>query len=496
MFKKVLVANRGEIALRIFRTLKELGIKTVAVYSEADVDAPHVWAADEAFLIGAPSAPDSYLNIAKILESAKKSGAEAIHPGYGFLAENPTFAEGVQRAGFVFIGPSPQAMQALGDKAEARTLAQKTGVPVVPGTSACASAEELRADALRLGVPLLLKAAAGGGGKGMRRVHDVNELIEAIASARREVRAAFGDSRLIAEKWIEPARHVEVQIVRDAHGNVVALGERECSLQRRHQKIIEEAPSPAVDEKLREQLQQAACKLAEVADYTNAGTVEFLLALDGSFYFLEVNTRLQVEHPITELVTGLDLVRLQLEIAAGEKLQIRQEDVTRRGHAIEARLYAEAPRRQFLPSSGKILKLHWPSLPGLRVDAGIVEGQEIHTHYDPLLAKLIAWAPDREQARRRLIVGLRETVLLGLVNNLGHLIELLESEPFRQGTTFTRTVENLTAPWAPKVEEGLPAALLLAAMLADERTDEEADKPLTVADDPYSPWKRLGRWRN
>jgi acetyl/propionyl-CoA carboxylase alpha subunit len=497
MFKKVLVANRGEIALRIFRTLKDLGIKTVAVYSEADANAPHVWAADEAFLIGAPPPRESYLNIAKILEAARKSDAEAIHPGYGFLSENPEFAEAVQRAGLVFVGPPPQAMRALGDKAEARARAQKIGVPVVPGTGAYDSVEELQAEAKRLGMPLLLKAAAGGGGKGMRRVADVSELMEAIVSAQREVQAAFGDGRMIAEKWIEPARHIEIQIMGDRHGNVVALGERECSLQRRHQKIIEEAPSTAVRQELRQQLQEAACKLAQAVHYTNAGTVEFLLAPDGSFYFLEVNARLQVEHPITELVTGLDLVKLQIESAAGEKLRINQEAITLRGHAIEARLYAEDPKRQFLPASGKILKLHWPALPGLRIDSGICEDQTIDTHYDPLLAKCIAWAPDREQARRRLLAGLRETVLLGLVNNLGHLIELLESRPFGQGTTFTGTVETLAMEWASKSEEPLPPALLLAAVLADEHKNEKERRDERVASDrSCSPWARLGRWRN
>ena len=491
MIETVLVANRGEIALRIIRACHELGIRTVAVYSEADRDAPHAWAAEVAVEIGPPPATESYLNVDRLLKVAREHDADAIHPGYGFLSESPDFAEAVRNAGLTFIGPPPEAMRALGDKAEARRLAQESDIPVVPGSSALDDPADLATAAREIGLPVLLKAAAGGGGKGMRLIQDESELADAIPSAQREAQGAFGDGRLFVEKAIHPARHVEVQVIGDRHGNVVALGERECSLQRRHQKIIEEAPSPVVDSHLREQLQASARALAEASGYHNAGTVEFLLGPDDSFYFLEVNARLQVEHPVTELVTGLDLVQLQLQVAGGDPLPITQADVDIRGHAIEARLYAEDPSHQFLPQTGEVLELVWPERPGLRIDSGIVKGQHVHAHYDPMLAKLIAFGPDRERARRRLIESLEETVLLGVVTNRAYLIELLASDFYADAETYTHTVES-----TERAERPLPMELLLAAALAEGRSPTASgENPASSDGDPYSPWNRLGDWR-
>ena len=491
MIETVLVANRGEIALRVIRACHELGMRTIAVCSEADQDAPHAWAADAAVEIGPPSAAESYLNVDKLLDVAREHDADAIHPGYGFLSENPDFAEAVQNAGLTFIGPPPDAMRALGDKAEARRLARESDVPVVPGSNALDDPADLEAAAREIGLPVLLKAAAGGGGKGMRLIQDESELADAIPSAQREAQGAFGDGRLFVERAVHPARHVEVQIVGDHHGNVVALGERECSLQRRHQKIIEEAPSPVVDSHLREQLQASARALAEASGYHNAGTVEFLLGPDDSFYFLEVNARLQVEHPVTELVTGLDLVQWQLQVAGGAPLPIAQGAVDMRGHAIEARLYAEDPSHQFLPQTGEILDLVWPERPGVRIDSGILKGQFVHAHYDPMLAKLIAYGPDRERARRRLIESLEGTVLLGVITNRAYLSELLQSDFFVDAETYTHTVES-----TDREERELPMELLLAAALAEGRsTRASTDGNASVDGDPYSPWKRLGSWR-
>ena len=491
MIETVLVANRGEIALRIIRACQELGVRAVAVYSEADSGSPHAWAADVAVEIGPPAAAESYLSVEKLLDVARTHGADAIHPGYGFLSEKPDFVEAVHSAGLTFIGPPPEAMRALGDKSEARRLAQASDVPVVPGSHALDDPADLATAAREIGLPVLLKAAAGGGGKGMRLIQSDDELADAIPSAQREAQGAFGDGRLFIEKAVHPARHVEVQIIGDHHGNVIALGERECSLQRRHQKIIEEAPSPVVDGDLRERLQASARALAEASGYHNAGTVEFLLGPDGSFYFLEVNTRLQVEHPVTELVTGLDLVQLQLQVAGGSPLPITQDEVTIRGHAIEARLYAEDPDHDFLPQTGEILQLRWPERPGLRIDAGVVEGQAVHAHYDPMLAKLIACGPDRERARQRLIESLEEAVLLGVVTNQAYLIELLESDFFIDAETYTHTVES-----TERNERPLPMELLLAAALAEGRpTMGATDGTASSGGDPYSPWRRLGNWR-
>ncbi len=500
LFKKVLVANRGEIAVRIMRTLRELGIKSVAVYSEPDAQAPHVRAANEAVLTGPAPARESYLDIQKIIDAARQTGADAIHPGYGFLSENATFAQACTDAGIVFIGPTSEAMKKLGDKRAARETAKQIGVPTVPGANECDTPDQIRQAANEIGLPVLLKASAGGGGKGMRLVQKESELEEAIQASQREALAAFGDGRLMIEKFVKPARHIEVQLLGDTHGHVIALGERECSLQRRYQKIIEESPSIAVNSELREKIQEAACKLARATGYYGAGTAEFLLGPDGNYYFLEVNTRLQVEHPVTESVTGLDLVREQIEIAVGKCLSLQQPDIVLRGHAIEARLYAEDPHNKFLPTAGKILKLHWPALPGVRIDSGIRQGQDILSFYDPLLAKVIAWGPDREQARQRLIQALRETLLLGIVTNQDFLIQLLESESFKSGQTFTHSVESNN--WSlinKKVQNAMlfSAALSLGSGAKKERllTSPASATINSASKDLYSPWDQLGYWR-
>ncbi len=501
--EKVLVANRGEIALRVVRACRELGIRSVAVYSEADRGAAHVRAADEAYPLGPAPASESYLRVEKLLEVARTARADAVHPGYGFLAENAAFAQAVEEAGLLWIGPRPKALEALGDKARAREIARRVGVPVVPGSDAEAhTAPEAIAQAARaVGFPVLLKAAAGGGGKGMRLVSDPGPdegaLREAIAAAQREAQAAFGDPRLLVERYLHPVRHVEVQVLGDAHGRILALGERECSLQRRHQKIVEESPSPAptLSARLREGLERAAVRLAEAVGYRNAGTVEFLLAPDGSFYFLEVNARLQVEHPVTELTRGVDLVQWQIRLAQGEPLPATLR-TSPRGHAIEVRLCAEDPEAGFLPRSGKLLRVEWPSGPGVRVDAGVHAGGTVPPHYDPLLAKLIAWGPDRETARRRLVRALEETVVLGVVTNRDFLLELLESPAFRDGETYTHTVEELLRTRKPpEVPDEFWIAATWWALAEGVSRRRRAPTPPTATEDPYRLWKRLGARR-
>jgi len=495
VFKKVLIANRGEIALRVMRTLRELGILSVAVYSDPDADAPHVLAADRAMHIGPATASQSYLNIEAIIRAARESGAEAIHPGYGFLAENSLFVRACDEAGIVFLGPTTESMSAMGDKSEARAHAEKCGVPTVPGAPASDDPAAIAAAARRIPLPILLKASAGGGGKGMRKVEDYAQLPEAIAAAQREGKSAFGDSRLIVESYIHPVRHVEVQLMGDGKGEVIALGERECSLQRRHQKIIEESPSTAVDPTLRKAMMASACKVAAAVHYRGAGTVEFLLAPDGHYYFLEMNTRLQVEHPVTEFLTGLDLVELQLKVAAGEPIGLTQDEVRFDGHAIEVRLYAENADSGFLPTSGKILEVHWPQWPNVRIDSGIKRGQLVGVHYDPLIAKVISWGPTRERARTRLIAALEESVVLGLVTNQAFLIDLLCSKAFRSGATYTQTVE----PWAKSRVARLPepAMLLAAAIGLESRAGIRANGEAGTASrgDRFNPWHTVGEWR-
>jgi len=454
--ERVLIANRGEIAVRIARACRELGIASVAAYERADRRSLHVTAADEAVEVA------SYLDAAALVGAATAAGADAVHPGYGFLAESPELAEAVAAAKLVFVGPPPSALRAAGDKIEARRLAEAVGIPVTPGYAGVDLEDEtLEAEAIRLGFPLMVKAAAGGGGRGMRTVLAAPALTDAVAAARREAAAAFGDGRVYLERVVDGARHVEVQVLADAHGTVLHLGERDCSLQRRHQKIVEESPSPAVDPELRAALGDAAVSFARAAGYVGAGTAEFLLASDGSWYFLELNARLQVEHPVTEAVTGIDLVRAQLEIAAGEPLEIEQGDVTCSGHALECRLYAEDPANGFLPASGRIIELDLPRWPGVRVDTGVRSGDEVGTRYDPMLAKLIAHAEDRDACIDRMRAVLAETTVLGVATNLGFLRWALDRPVFRAGEAGTDFVER---EWSPGLVPALPEEVRLAAL--------------------------------
>jgi acetyl-CoA carboxylase, biotin carboxylase subunit len=444
MFKKILIANRGEIAVRVIRACHEMGISAVAVYSEVDRASLHVRKADEAYPIGPASAKESYLNIDKIISVAKQSGADAIHPGYGFLSENAQFARACADAGVKFIGPTAAAMDAMGSKTRARQAMEKAGVPFVPGTSrGLDSFEEARDVAQRIAYPVMLKAAAGGGGKGMRLVHSPDELQSALEGARSEAERAFGDGEVYLEKAIVNPRHIEMQVLADEHGHTVYLGERECSLQRRHQKVVEEAPSPIVDPDMRRQMGQTAVRVAQSAGYTNAGTVEFLVDQQKNFYFLEMNTRLQVEHPVTELITGLDLVHLQIHIANGEPLPFRQEDVNIRGHAIECRIYAEDPDNHYFPSPGKITLLLAPSGPGIRRDSGMYEGWTVPMDYDPLLAKLIGYGTDRAQAIGRLQRALNEYFVGGIKTNISLFRRILRDSDFQAGNIDTGFLDRL-----------------------------------------------------
>lgn len=495
MFSKILIANRGEIAARVIRTASEMGIRTVAVYSEADKDALHTLSADESIFIG-PSAPSaSYLNMDNIIMAAKESGAQAIHPGYGFLSENPAFAGRVADEGLVFIGPPAEVMAKLGDKTTARQIMSRSNVPIIPGLIASETDPGKFTEAAEnMGYPVLIKASAGGGGKGMRVVEDPKELVQAAELAASEAMSAFGDGSIYLEKYLDRPRHVEFQVLADTQGNVVHCFERECSIQRRHQKIIEETPSPALDEDLRARMGQAAVEAAKASGYVNAGTVEFLLDSSGHFYFLEVNTRLQVEHPITEMVTGLDLVRRQIEIAAGKPLPFRQEDLTRTGHAIECRVYAEDPELNFMPSSGKILYFKPPEGPGVRYDHGVYTGFEVPPNYDPILGKLITWAEDRPTAIERMARALREAVILGVKTPIEFLIDILDSDPFRSGATHTHFIPDHFLEWKPDEEIG---GLAAKAFVANEMLGLKAPKTASVSNDPLedvSPWKTLGPW--
>ena len=483
-FQKVLVANRAEIAVRVCRTLREMKIASVAVYSEADRGAHHTSAADEAVSIGPPAPADSYLNVAALLDAARATGAEAIHPGYGFLSQSAAFARACAEAGIVFIGPSPESMELLGDKASSRRAAQRSGVPTIPGVEGVARVEDALREAATIGYPVLLKAVGGGGGRGMRRAGDPAELTAAFDSARREAAAAFGDDRLFLERLVHPARHVEIQILGDGR-DAIAIGERECSLQRRYQKIIEESPCSVLSEKTRAAMESAAVALVREARYAGAATVEFLLGPDGAFYFLEVNTRLQVEHPVTEMRSGLDLVRAQIEIAAGGPLPKKP---ALRGHAIEARLNAEDPYHGYLPQTGTVLLLAWPEGEGVRVDAGIRQGQPVHAHYDSLLAKVIAHGRDREEARHRLIAALESLALLGVATNQAFLLELLDDRAFATGETYTHTLES--REWAGPVT--LPDDALLAGAIALHAPAVLGDGRDDV--DRFSPWISLGAW--
>ncbi len=495
----VLIANRGEIAVRIIRACQELGIRTVAVYSEADAQAPHVREADAAVNIGPPASTQSYLVGERIIEAAKRTGATAIHPGYGFLSEREWFARAVRDAGLVFVGPPAEAIAATGSKTAARQLAISADVPVVPGTTeGLRDANEATEIAERFGYPVLLKAAAGGGGKGMRVVRAKGELAGALDAARREAKNAFGDDAVYVEKYIEGPRHVEIQVLGDTHGTMLSLGERECSVQRRHQKMIEEAPSVAVDPDLRKAMSEAAVRFARAAGYVNAGTCEFLLDRDGKFYFLEMNTRLQVEHPVTELVTGIDLVQWQLRIAAGEKLPFRQEEIVPRGWAIECRITAEDAPNGFLPSTGRISYLHLPSGPGIRWDGGIETGSEVGLHYDPMLAKLIVFARTREQAIARMHRALLELTIEGVETSRDFHLRVMEDPGFRSGAITIQWLEQrlptLLAVKAPA--EGAKVAAIAAALIADHdrgpRTvpGETKGSPPRQADDAGREWRR------
>lgn len=503
MFKKILIANRGEIAIRIMRACKELGVKTVAVYSDADKNSQHAQFADEAIHIGAASAKESYLNADVLIQAALASQADAIHPGYGFLSENASFAGTVASAHLTFIGPSADSIRAMGDKAESKIRMKRAGVPTVPGAEGLESESDFKKAAEEIGYPVLVKAAAGGGGKGMRVVNQVEELKEAIESARREALNAFGDERLLVEKYIPNAHHIEFQVFGDQHGHLVHLFERECSTQRRYQKIIEETPSPLLTPELRKQMGEAAVAAAKAVNYFNAGTIEFIFDPQPStlnlqpFYFLEMNTRLQVEHPVTELTTGLDLVQWQIRVAAGERFPYSQEQITQRGHAIECRVYAEDPANGFLPSTGKLLQYIEPRGPGIRVDAGFRAGDEVTHFYDPLLAKLIVFGESRFLAIQKMQAALREFVVHGVTTNIDFLQDVLTHEDFAAGNVSTKWVENnfKWTPPAPSFES------LVAVSLTDSSTSignnvVNRQSEIVNEHDPYSPWKNPNGFRN
>jgi len=497
MFKKVLIANRGEIAVRIIRACRELGIQTVAVYSEADRRALHVRYADEAYLLGPAPSRESYLRADKIIDIARKSGADAIHPGYGFLAERDDFAATCNDAGITFIGPKPSSIAAMGDKMEARATVIRAGVPVVPGTEDVGnlSNDELLSKAPPIGFPLLIKATAGGGGKGMREVKNLEEMPQLLLSARREAESAFGDGNVYLEKLVEGARHIEFQILADKHGNVIHLGERECSLQRRHQKLLEEAPSAALDEELRAAMGSVAVKAAQAVDYINAGTIEFLLDKENNYYFLEMNTRLQVEHPVTEMVTGIDIVKEQIRIARGRNLSYQQEDVKFNGHAIECRINAEDPYNNFMPSTGTITHSLLPTGPGVRVDTGVYPGFEITPYYDPMIAKLIVWGETRAQAILRMRRALEEYRIVGVRTNIPFHQTMMDSHRFMGGQYDTRFVEERFS-----MEDGdefrqdyLEIAAMLATLVAHRQTERSA-QIVNRNERDASNWKWVGRW--
>jgi 3-methylcrotonyl-CoA carboxylase alpha subunit len=495
VFKKVLIANRGEIALRIAQTLREMGIRVAAVHSDVDRAAPHVLAADEAYALEGATGAQTYLRGEKIIDLARRHGVDAIHPGYGFLSENADFAQACTDAGLVFVGPSPNVIRRMGDKIEAKRLFEKAGVPVLPGGSGDVSADpaKVRAEADRVGYPLLVKAAAGGGGKGMRVVRSADELPAAIEAARREATAAFKDGRVFLERYIERPRHVEIQVFGDSHGNVVHLFERECSIQRRHQKLIEESPSPALTPPTRAAMGEAAVRAAKAIGYTNAGTVEFLLDDAGKFYFLEVNTRLQVEHPVTELTLRLDLVRAQVVVAAGGKLPFTQEALQPQGHAIECRICAEDPARGFLPCTGTILRYLPPGGPDVRIDSGVRAGSVLSPHYDSLLAKLVVWSPTRDEAIEKLLAAFRRFVILGVTTNASFLSRVLDHAEFRAGRLHTYFLEEHGLVAAARDDPPIEA-LALAAWAA--RNGQVRAATTNCETPALDPWSAAGPWRS
>src|SRR5579859_7057421 len=504
MFRKILIANRGEIAVRIIRACRELGIKSAAVFSEVDRNSLHVRLADEAYPIGPAPSRESYLRIDKLMDVARRSGCDALHPGYGFLAENPALPRACSETALTFIGPSAEAMEALGSKTAGRTLARGVDVPIVPGTNdPIENISEAQALAQRMGYPVLLKAVAGGGGKGMRLIHNDAEFESAFRDAASEAMNAFGDDRLYLEKYLDRPRHIEIQILADAHGRVVSLGERECSVQRRHQKVIEEAPSPIVTPELRRRMSEAAVRLARAGGYVNAGTMEFLVDQNLNFYFLEVNARLQVEHPVTEQVTGLDLVKLQIAIAAGHRLPFAWETITPRGHAMEVRLYAEDPENNFFPSPGKILSRHAPSGPGIRLDEGVYEGWTVPMDYDPLLSKLIAWGNSREETIARLRRTLEEYTVTGIKTNAGLFRRILAEPEFLRGDIHTKWLDELlhrspsaaTSSYDDAKTDRAADVAAIAAALWQAKQSEKYSGPSSSSQNSSQPsrWKQEGR---
>ncbi|MCA9965720.1 MAG: acetyl-CoA carboxylase biotin carboxylase subunit [Anaerolineales bacterium] len=500
MFNKILVANRGEIARRIFAACRELGVTTVAIYSEVDAGAAWLDLADEAYLLPGATAVETYLNRPLILDIARRCGAEAIHPGYGFLSENADFAAACAEHGLVFIGPSPEAMRRLGSKASARAVAEQAGVPVVPGVDGLGkTTAELLAAAEEIGFPVLIKASAGGGGKGMRVVERPADFADAVRAARSESQSSFGSGHLLLEKYFTDVHHVEIQVLGDSHGTVLHLFERECSVQRRHQKIIEESPAPIVtDDGLRQQMAAAAVALAQVAGYENAGTVEFIVdGQGGGFYFLEMNTRLQVEHPVTEMVTGLDLATWQIRIAAGERLSLAQADIRQRGHALECRVYAEDPANHFLPSTGEIVWYKRPFGPNIRVDDGIATGSVVTPYYDPMLAKVITWGASRAEAIAKMVQALESMVVLGITTNIPYLLAILQEPQFQAGRTNTHYLATHLAGWKGETAVFETEWLGLAAMelLAGRRVSGNGgvNEGKTAV---FDPWGMAGGWRN
>ena len=496
LFKRILVANRSEIAVRVINACRVLGIPTVAVYSEADKNSKHRLMADASVLIGPPPPRQSYLDIGKIIDAARQSGCEAIHPGYGFLAENPELPKACEQAGVVFIGPPPDAMRLMGNKVESRVKMARAGVPLIPGMTASSVDPKVFHDAAKkAGYPVIVKAAAGGGGKGMRIVHESSGLEAALEAARREALNAFNDDSVYLEKYIANARHVEFQILADRHGDCVHVFERECSIQRRHQKIIEETPSTALDDKLRARMGEAAVAVAKAAGYVNAGTVEFLVDENGGFYFLEMNTRIQVEHPITEMVTGADLVVEQIRIAAGEKLSPSFHRLTQRGHAIECRIYAEDGENNFLPSTGRVLHYSEPSGPGIRVDSGIMAGTEISIDYDPIMAKLIVHAPDRPTAIHKMIDSLHNYKILGVKTSKRFMVEVLQHPEFTAGRTFTNFIDKHMADRPASSDGYRELAASVAAVASLNRLRPAGVSNGAGHEEAPTPWLALGDWQ-
>jgi len=495
MFSKILIANRGEIAVRVIKACRELGIESIAVYSTIDRDALHVQVADQAVCIGEAVPSESYLNIDAIIEAIKQTGAEAVHPGYGFLSENYLFAQRCETEGIIFIGPNAKAMKLVGDKVASREVTERAGIPLIPGMKdKSTDVNQCIAEAEKIGYPVLLKASAGGGGKGMRVVKSKSELKAAVEAGMREAKSAFGDPSVYLEKYIEQPRHVEFQVLADQHGYAIHLFERECSIQRRHQKIVEESPSTALDDDLRRRMGETALKVVEVSGYTNAGTVEMLLDKNNNYYFLEVNARLQVEHPVTEMVTGIDLVHAQIRIAAGEKLWLKQTDLRQNGHAIECRIYAEDPENNFLPSAGKIIFMKEPTGPGIRHDCGVFSGYEVSVYYDPILSKLVAWAPGREICCHRMASALENFPILGIKTDIEFLRDVVIHPEFIAGNTYTDFIPKNMADWKHSSGDGVIDQALIAATIFS-KSNQKNSGVSAKSQKSTSPWLETGSWQ-